>query len=263
LSSKRGTSVEPLPPADRGVLRALLDSYRVADAIAFYYALEHPESKTNLWVHRAPSGLLDGFLVRARTGQDLFRPLVTLRARDPSSAAELIHTAFPAPAPAIFSLPEPLGLWVMPLLTLETTTRLLLYRLSPARFEPVINILVRGSLSPDGLPRFEIRREDRLLAAAGVNWRSSDWAEIFVFTDAESRERGFGRSVCAALCQALLQEKRGVIYSVEEDNPASVRLAQSVGFEDTGEREFVCAGSIQDTQFPPGDGSSAPPPVPG
>jgi RimJ/RimL family protein N-acetyltransferase len=254
--TERGTSVEPLPAAGRGALRTLLDSYRIADAIAFYYALEHPESKTNLWVHRTPSGLLDGFLVRARTGQDLFRPLVTLRARDPSSAAELIRAAFPAPAPAIFSLPEPLGLWVLPLLSIETTTRLLLYRLSPARFEPVINILVRGNPSPDGLPRFEIRREDRLLAAAGVNWRSSNWAEIFVFTDEDSRERGFGRSVCAALCQALMQEKRGVVYSVEEDNPASLRLAQSVGFEDTGERELVCVGSVLDESSKPGNGSS-------
>jgi RimJ/RimL family protein N-acetyltransferase len=261
LNSKRGTSVEPLATSDRGVLRALLDPYRTADAIAFYYALEHPDSKTRLWVHRAPSGLLDGFLAYVRTGQDLFRPLVTLRVRDPSSAAELLRAAFPAPAPAIFSLPEPLGLWVLPLLSLETTTRLLLYRLSPARFEPVINILVRGNPSPEGLPRFEIRREDRLLAAAGVNWRSSAWAEIFVFTDAESRERGYGRSVCAALCQVLLEEKWGVIYAVEEDNPASIRLAQSVGFEDTGERELVCAGSVLDTPFPAGDGTGAPPPV--
>jgi RimJ/RimL family protein N-acetyltransferase len=126
----------------------------------------------------------------------------------------------------------------------------------------VINILVSGNASPDGLPRFEIRREDRLLAAAGVNWRSSDWAEIFVFTDAESRERGYGRSVCAALCQALLEEKRGVIYAVEEDNPASIRLAQSVGFEDTGERELVCAGSILEPLFPTGEGTGAPSPVP-
>jgi len=238
-------SVAPLPSEERGSLRSLLDARRAGDAMALYYALLHPAAKIRLWVHRSPGGRADGFLVRAQTGQDLFRPLVTLRAQDASGAAELLQAAFPSPRAAIFSIPEPLGLWVLPLLSAETTIQILIFRLNPARMEPLINILVQRAVSPGGLPRYEIRREERLLAAAGVNWQSSDFAEIFVQTDPEVRERGYGKSVCAALCRHLLDEKKGILYAVEERNTASVRLARSLGFEDTGEREILCTGSVQ------------------
>jgi predicted GNAT family acetyltransferase len=120
----------------------------------------------------------------------------------------------------------------------------LLYRLNPARLEPVVNILVNRASSPDGLPRYEIRNEERLLAAAGVNWQSSKWAEIFVQTDPAVRERGYGKSVCAALCRDLLERKKDVLFAVEEDNLPSVRMAQGLGFEDTGEREIIFTGSV-------------------
>ena len=238
-------SVAPLPPEERTSLRMLLDPRRAGDAMASYYALSHPAAKTRLWGHRTSAGRLDGFLLRAQTGLDLFRPLVTLRASDAGATAELLRAAFPAPQAAIVSFPEPLGLWVLPLLAMETMVQLLVLRLNPARLEPLINILVRQTVSPGGFPRYEIRNENRLLAAAGVNWQSADWAEIFVQTDPDVRERGYGRSVCAALCRHLLEEKRGVLYAVEERNSASLRLASGIGFEDTGEREILCAGSVQ------------------
>jgi len=237
-------SVEPLPPPERDSLRTLLETHRPGDAMVSYYTLEYPAAKTKLWVHRSPEGRPDGFLVRAQTGQDLFRPLVTLRAPGAASAAMLLQAAFPSPAPAIFSIPESLGLWVLPLLSADVPVRLLLYRLNPARLDPVLNILVNRVSSPDGLPRYEIRNEERLLAAAGVNWQSSAWAEIFVQTDSAVRERGYGKSVCAALCRDLLERKKDILFSVEEDNLPSVRLAQGLGFEDTGEREILFRGSV-------------------
>jgi len=238
-------SAAPLPPEERSTLRSLLDPRRAGDAMALYYALLHPAAKTRLWLHRSSGGRMDGFLVRAQTGQDLFRPLVTLRAPDASSTAELLQAAFPSPQAAIFSMPESLGLWVLPLLSAETILQILVLRLNPARLEPLVNIFVQRASTPGGLPRYEIRRDDRLLAAAGVNWQSSDWAEIFVQTDPEARERGYGKSVCAALCRHLLEEKKGILYAVEETNAASVRLARGLGFEDTGEREILCYGSAQ------------------
>jgi hypothetical protein len=237
-------SVEPLMPGERESLRSLLEIHRPGDAMISYYALEHPASKTKIWVYRSPEGRKDGFLIRAQTGQDLFRPLITLRAPGSASAAGLLQAAFPSPAPAIFSIPESLGLWVLPLLAVEHPTRVLLYRLNPARLEPVVNVLVTRASSPDGLPRYEIRNEERLLAAAGVNWQSSEWAEIFVQTDPAVRERGYGKSVCAALCRDLLERKKDILYSLEEDNLSSLRLAQGLGFEDTGEREIICNGSV-------------------
>jgi hypothetical protein len=247
-------SIELLPPGERDSLRTLLEGYRPGDAMVSYYALEYAPSKTKIWIHRSPQARKDGFLIRAQTGQDLFRPWVSLRAPGAASAAELLQAAFPSPAPAIFSIPEPLGLWVLPLLKADLPTRLLLYRLNPARLEPVLNILVRRASSPDGLPRYEIRNGDQLLASAGVNWQSSTWAEIFVQTEAAVRERGYGKSVCAALCRELLERKRDILFAVEEDNLPSVRLAQGLGFEDTGERELLFAGSANPSPAPPHSG---------
>ena len=237
-------SVVLLPAEERAGLARLLDSRRAGDAMASYYALLHPAAKTRIWTHESAGGRADGFLVRAQTGQDLFRPLVTLRAPDATSAAELLRAAFPSPSPAIFSIPEPLGIWVLPLLAAKSTGVIVLLRLNPVRLEPVVNIFVEQTTSPAGLPRVEIRRDGRLLAAAGVNWQSSGWAEIFVQTDPAARERGYGKSVCAALCRQLVEERREVLYAVEENNSASIRLARGLGFEETGEREISCTGSV-------------------
>ena len=246
-------SIAPLPPDARSNLRVLLDPRRAGDAMASYYAFSHPAAKTRIWVHQSSAGRLDGFILRAQTGMDLFRPLATLRAPDSLAAAGLLRAAFPSPQAAMFSFPEPLGLWVLPLLTVESMVPLQVLRLNPARLEPLINILVQRSNSPGGLPRYEIRNENRLLAAAGVNWQSSDWAEIFVQTDPDVRERGYGRSVCAALCRHLLEEKKSVLYAVEEKNAASMRLANGIGFEDAGEREILCSGSVLPASPEPGD----------
>jgi RimJ/RimL family protein N-acetyltransferase len=245
-------TVAPLPAEERTELRRILDPRRAGDALALYYALLHPPARTRLWAHRSPAGRLDGFLVRAQTGQDLFRPLVTLRAPDAAAAAELLQAAFPSPQSALFSFPEPLSLWILPRLASESIVRLRLFKLNPARLEPLVNIFVRGAETPGGLPRFEIRRGDRLLAAAGVNWQSADWAEIFVQVEGEVRERGYGKSVCAALCRRLLDGKKQILYAVEETNTASIRLAENLGFEDTGEAEIMSSGSVRPD--PPGPG---------
>lgn len=251
-------SVAPLPPEARANLRVLLDPRRAGDALASYYSFFHPAAKTKIWVHQSPAGRLDGFILRAQTGMDLFRPLATLRALDASAAAGLLQAAFPSPQAAMYSFPEPLGLWVLPLLAVETMMPLHVLRLNPARLEPLINILVQRTNSPGGLPRYEIRNENRLLAAAGINWQSPDWAEIFVQTDPDVRERGYGRSVCAALCRHLLEEKKSVLYAVEEKNSASMRLAEGIGFEDTGEREILCSGSVLPSSPAAGDTSAQP-----
>jgi RimJ/RimL family protein N-acetyltransferase len=247
-------SVEPLSPADRGLLRPLLEPDRPGDALAVYYALYHPAARVRLWARRKPGGLVEGFSVRAQTGQDLFRPLVTLRVRKPDFAEELLRAASEPGRPASFSIPEHLSLWIFPHLTVESRRTLLLYRLNPSGFEAAINIFVRENRSPDGLPLFEIHDGDRPLAAAGINWRFPGWAEIYVVTDPAVRERKYGSSVCAALCQKLLAENRSVLYAVPDSNYASIRLAQRLGFEDTGERELFLTGFVT-----PGNSASADP----
>ena len=66
----------------RASLRPLLDENSVADALASYYALYHPPDRAEVVIHPTDSNQADGFLVRARTGLDLFRPLATFRAPD-------------------------------------------------------------------------------------------------------------------------------------------------------------------------------------
>ena len=77
----------------RPVIRPLLDDRSTADALAAYYALYHPADRTELFVYPADSsaGLPRGFLVRARTGMDLFRPLVTGRLHDNETAQALFE----------------------------------------------------------------------------------------------------------------------------------------------------------------------------
>ena len=236
-------SALPLPPEERFSLRNLLDLRQPGDAMTAYYALFHPAARTKIWIHRAAGGRVDGFLVRAQTGQDLFRPLVILRGSGSAALLELLSAALPVGREAVFSVPEELGPMLLPFLNVSDQQTLSLLRLNPSRFQPVVNIFVRRGVSPDGLPRFEIRQGETLVASAGVNWRSPDWAEIFVQTIAAAQERGYGKSVCAALCEELVGAGRSVLYAVSPENRPSLALAASVGFEDTAQRELVCTGS--------------------
>jgi RimJ/RimL family protein N-acetyltransferase len=236
-------TVAPLRAEDRGELRSLLDSRRAADAQAAYYALHHPAARVRMWVY-ANGGRREGFLVRAQTGRDLFRPLVILRAPHAGAAELLLRAALPTGSAFLVLLTEQSADWPLPLRLDEPPIRSRLLELNAARFEPIVNIFVVRSPSPDGLPRFEIRQGERLLAAAGVNWQSPEWAEVFVQTEPEVQNRGYGKSVVAALCRELLEGRRRVLYAVEESNNASRHLAEGLGFADTGEREQMCAASL-------------------
>jgi hypothetical protein len=55
----------------------------------------------------------------------------------------------------------------------------------------------------------------------------------------------------------LLDGRYSVLFAVEDGNHPSLRLAESVGFEDTGARELFIAGSLaplQDSAAPPTGG---------
>jgi hypothetical protein len=113
-----------------------------------------------------------------------------------------------------------------------------LYALDPGRFVPVINVLVMNKTAPDGTPRAEIH-SGGLQAAAGVNWQSPGFAEIFVHTEAEARQRGWGRSVAAACTERVLASGRLPIYLVEKNNEPSIRMAEGLGYVDTGARQVM------------------------
>jgi hypothetical protein len=223
----------------RDGVRDLLNEFDAADGLASYYALHHDPRRTSLYLHRDPTGMVDGFLVCCQTGFDLFRPLVTLRLRGQGALPELIEQGLTAGRPYLAVVPAGLVERLEPYLAFNQPSRNLILRLDPSRFRPEPNVLVTHRQAPDGNPRAEIRRGKEVAAVAGVNWRSPLFAEIYVQVNIERRRQGWGRSVAMALCAELLRLGVTPLYSVAEDNYASRDLAEQIGFVDTGAREVV------------------------
>jgi ribosomal protein S18 acetylase RimI-like enzyme len=227
-----------LRPSLRASIRPLLDDHAPADALACYYAFHHPDHRIELFVH-SDGGRADGFLVRARTGLDLFRPLVTFRAHTEDAARALFREGLPPGRPVYLTVPDALAGWVNKYLMITEAELHRIYRLDARRYQPEINVLVFNGAGPDGSPRCEIHSGDQAGAVAGVNWQSPDFAEVFVYTDPAARGRGWGRSVVSAVAGILLKSGRVPLYVVAESNDTSIRVAEAVGFEDTGLREYV------------------------
>jgi ribosomal protein S18 acetylase RimI-like enzyme len=228
----------------RSALQPLLNEHSPADALASYYAFSHPADRTEIFGHHSDElGRTDGFLVRARTGMDLFRPLVTFRADGEVVAQALFQAGLPPQRPVYLVAPESLGNWAAKHLTLTEIELHRIYRFDPDRYRPEINVLLVSGTSPDGTPRFEIRSAgNKAGELAGVNWQSERFAEVYVHTDPAVRGRGWGKSVVSALARQLLQSGRAPLYVVAQSNEYSIRLAEAVGFIDTGYRELVAQG---------------------
>jgi GNAT superfamily N-acetyltransferase len=222
----------------RASLRPLLNEDSVADALASYYALYHPPDRAEVVVHPAGSGA-DGFLVRARTGLDLFRPLVTFRAPSEAVAAALFWDGLQPGRPVYLTVPESLAVWANKYLLVSDAALHRIYRFNADKHAPVINVRATMSAGPDGTPRCEIRSGGQVKAVAGVNWQSPRFAEVYVYTDPAVRGRGWGRSVVSAVAHQIVKTGRTPLYVVDESNDASIRVAEAVGFEDTGLREYV------------------------
>ena len=228
----------------RRAIRPLLGEIRPADALANYYAFYHPDQRTSLVVHPPEAQIAQGYIALSRTGMDLFRPLLTMRLphHDHQASSELVQNSLPEGAPAIVYAPEDHGPLLRAFFDIQSEERLRVLVLDHGHFQPVVNVLVTQEKSPNGLPRFVIRsRQDdnRLAASAGINWQTPTFAEISVFTEADHRRQGWGRSVVAALCQHILQDGRTPLYTVGENNRPSVQLAESTGFVDLGIRRLL------------------------
>lgn len=225
--------------ARRRLAQTLLDERSPVDALAGYYALHAPPDRAELVVETDAAGGTAGFLVRAQTGIDLFRPLVTFRALAEPAAAALFERGLPPERPVYLTVPVALGPWANKYLRVTDAELHRLYRFEVDRYAPLINILTVTSQDPAGGPRCEIRSGDKVGAVAGVNWQSPRFAEIYVYTDPAARGRGWGKSVVATLAGLVLKSGRTPLYVVSENNDYSIRLAEAVGFVDTGHREFV------------------------
>ncbi len=237
----------------RREIRPLLAAHDPGDALASYYALWHDPRRTRLTLHRDAEGRADGFVAVCQTGADLFRPLVTLRAPNAQAAGESLQNSLTANRLYQVIVPVTLATAVREHLDVTRSRLLHVYRLDLARFQPVINVLVQrvdgpdgsASLTTGGAPRFQIESQGRLVAMAGTNWRSPAFAEVFVYVHPSGRGRGWGRSVVSACTNALLEDHLRPLYMVEPDNEASIRIAEGLGYMDTGHRQFVGEGQLK------------------
>lgn len=94
----------------------------------------------------------------------------------------------------------------------------------------------------DACPIFATVIQDHVCSFANLNADDGEVAEIGVETSPDHRKNGYGASNVAALSRYLLEQGReGVIYLTLSDNPASIALAERVGFVRVGEEyNYVC-----------------------
>ncbi|MBE2202089.1 MAG: GNAT family N-acetyltransferase [Anaerolinea sp.] len=237
-------------PQLRQSIRHLLDERHPRDAMAAYFALHHPEAKTQLVTYPADAALPTGYVAVSRTGMDLFRPLLTFRLppQDMEGSVELIYRTL-LPGTAVFmDAPTADVPLIRALFEIQVEEDLQLFVLDPSRFEPVINVLVTQTDAANGLPRFAVRSEAEqgaVVASAHLNWQSPYFAEIAVNTLPRYQRQGWGRSVVAAMVQYLLANGRTPLYVAAAANAASINLAERVGFTDTGVRTWMLQGTLR------------------
>ena len=228
----------------RREIRPLLSPTDPADALASYYALWHDPRRTQITLHRDAGGRVGGFVAVCQTGADLFRPLVTLRAPNAHVVGDLLRNSLTPNRPYQVIVPVTLAAAVREWMDIDRSRLLQVYKLDPSRFEPIINVLVQRVDSADGSPRFQIESQGQLAAMAGTNWRSPTFAEVFVYVHPSGRGRGWGRSVVSACTVVLLEDRLRPLYLVEEDNDASIRIAEALGYADTDMPQFVGEGQL-------------------
>ncbi len=227
----------------RRAIYHLLDETNPADGMAAYFAFYHSDNRTILRPYPYTAIRAEGYVALSRTGMDLFRPLATLRLpiHNLQTSTDVIYEAIDAGTAVILNSPARYAPLLHALFEVQSEEHLSLYVLRPSNFQPIINVLVTQDKAPNGLPRFTIRdRENDVIgASATLNWQSPTYAEIGVATTPGYRRRGFGRSVVSSMVNYLLENGRTPLYVVAQNNEASMQLAESLGFSDTGTRELM------------------------
>jgi hypothetical protein len=231
--------------ATRALIAPLLTA-QPADALASYFALEHDTRRTRIVTRANGQGRATAFVAVCQTGIDLFRPLVVIRGDEPAALKDAMREALSPGRQYLFSAPITLRPELEQLAHLDGETANKIFTLSRADFQPVVNILVQTSRTPDGLLRAAIRARDESNAAeAGTSWVSSRYAEVYVRVAESVRNRGLGRSVVSAVSVQILDLNRAPLYSAADVNIASQRLALRLGYRDTGSWELSGALSLR------------------
>jgi len=228
--------VRSIPIEERHVVRRLINPQAVSDAMAAYYALEHPPERTRLFGYFPEGEVISAFLAVAQTGLDLFRPLAVPFAATSESLMALLEAALDPARPHLVMLPVEQEPHLERGFACKRVQVGNLLRLDTRAFEPVINVLTVEKRNQEGWPRFEIQARGGGFAAAGLNWRSAFAAEMYVEADEVGRRRGFSRSVLSALISRLWEERLKILFRVVDDDYGSFEDAFDLGFVPTGVR---------------------------
>lgn len=231
----------------RRAIGSLLVPHDPADARTAYYALQHDARRTVLTLHRTATGHVDGFLATCITGFDPFQPLVVLRAFGPGTLEALIREALTPGRSYLFSVPVYIGAALEEMLTPAEAVTWRILRADSSRFQPLINVLVTQERGAEGRPRWQIRAQERVVAAAGVNWQSGRWAEVYVAGESAARVRRWDESVLSAATAALLAQGVTPLYLVALGDSRAQRVAERLGYHDSGAREFTCVATAPPT----------------
>lgn len=228
---------------DKRQLGSLLNLHSPADALAAYYALSYDDKRVQLTVEQDKEGRAIGFVAVCQTGLDLFRPLVVLRADLPATAIALLHKALVPGRPYYIIAPLELTPALNAVMDIEERDVNHIYEARRSSFKPIANVLVVGSRDAQHKPRFVIRSATgAVIAEAGLNWQSDEFAEVYVNVQPAARGRGWGKSVVSACTSYLLGAGLRPLYITSANNLPAVRLCQALGYKDTGAREYVCTG---------------------
>ena len=226
--------------AQRRLVRPMLAPTDPADAMTAYFALKHSPQRTKLFLHRGPGERVDGFVGVCRTGRNLFVPLVVLRS-SPGNVDDLLREALVPGRPYELVVPEELYVTVARSIKTDRWQLYRVYVLEASAYRPVLNAMVQPGQRPF---RYEIRIRDQVVAAAGLNWHSDQMADMYVEVASESQGRGWGKAVGSACVRDALSARLLPLYTVADDNVASQRLAESLGFRDSGVCEYSCVGTL-------------------
>lgn len=228
--------IAAIPLSDRRKLATLIDRHSAKDALAAYYALQHPDDRVRLFGYESARGEPRGFLALAKTGLDLFRPLAVPFVGRREILVRLLRDALEPGQAFLINLPAEQLKWLEDQVELRHVQVAEILRLEPSAYEPVLNVLVVEAESPDGTVRYEIRTATGLHAAAGVNWKGERFAEVYLEASDAARGRGLTKSVLSAIVGRLLGERRVALYRVETERISVKTEAFRLGFRPTGHR---------------------------
>jgi len=199
-----------------------------------------------LFAHYHHDGKPNAFLVLARTGLDLFRPLVIPFAGNAGQLQDLIKSALKPDHPVLIDLPIAQRTMAEEVVDLHDVQEAEFLRLDPSLFVPQINVLVVESRTPDGWPRFEIHSDEELQAAAGLNWCGDLFAEVYVEARPAAVERGHHRAVLGVMAGYLLGERRIALYRADDEEDGQIKSdALHVGFKRTGTRRMMAEAILR------------------